>query len=778
MFLKSLNLRGFKTFADKTVFEFDPSGITAIVGPNGCGKSNTVDAFRFILGEGSSNELRIKNLTDVIFAGTQEKKPLSLAEVSLTLDNSDQSLPIDFTEVQIKRRTFRDGTSEFSINNNTCRLKDIKDLFLDAGVSEDSLAIIGQGKVDAILSSQPEERRAVFEEVAGIRKYKQRKIEAEKKLILAEQNLLRISDLKNEISENLGVLEQQSLAAQEYTKLKDKLKELDLGIAKKQVSSLLEKATLLKTEIDKFKENKAEHEKQQKIVEAEKQALREKARALDIELENAFTELENIKEKMENERSSFIIEQQRTLFNEKNKLRDLKETERFILFEINQINDTRKKLEIRLKELKTKAENIEVEEMDILPELKSFFVNSEKLLAISKNLISNIHGKKIEDQSMKNKLQDMLMSEIREVEEQKISQEKILINKTVELENAKDKSIDLKKQLDVIENENKDTNQSINRSPLFLKLQEDHHKLQDKIITIKKDKEKTSHELDQLESHQKTGGVGNAPDTFLKSEIALAKTDGELSQITERIQTEYMLTVEDLLKLEYEVSNIASAKKESGKTRVRMLELEPVNLLAISEFKQSQERHKLITEQYEDLDSARKNLKQLIYELDLKAKEEFLQKMEIVARHFKEIYSQLFVGGEAKLELALKENNNPLEAGIEIQTCPSGRKWLPLQSLSGGERALTAIAILFAFLKTNPSPFCILDEVDAALDDANIDRFAKYLKEMSTITQIMIITHNKHTMKVADTLYGITMQEPGVSKILSMRMDKLNSQSV
>lgn len=778
MFLKSLILRGFKTFADKTIFEFDPSGITAIVGPNGCGKSNTVDSFRFILGEGSSNELRIKNLTDVIFAGTQEKKPLSLAEVCLTLDNTDQSLPIDFTEVQIRRRTFRDGTSEFSINNNTCRLKDIKDLFLDAGVSEDSLAIIGQGKVDAILSSQPEERRAVFEEVAGIRKYKQRKIEAEKKLILAEQNLLRISDLKNEISENLGVLEQQAQAAEEYTKLKDKLRELDLGIAKKQVGSLLEKAGQLKAEIDKFKENRAEHEKQQKIVEAEKQELREKARALDIELENAFTELENIKEKMENERSSFLIEQQRTLFDEKNKLRDLKEAERFVFFEINQINNARSKLDTRLTELKTKAENIEIEEMDILPELKAFFVNSEKLLTISKSLISSIHDKKIEDQSMKNKLQDMLINEIREVEEQKTSQDNMLISKTMELENAKDKSNDLKKQLDIIENENKDTNQSINRSPLFLQLQESHHKFQDKIGLIKKEKEETAHKLDQLESHQNSGEVGGERDPFLRSEIQLAKTEGELSQITERIQTEYLLSVEDLLKLECEVSNIVSAKKESGTTRTRMFELEPVNLLAISEYKQSQERHKLITEQYEDLDSARKNLKQLIYELDLKAKEEFLQKIEIVARHFKEIYSQLFIGGEAKLELALKENNNPLEAGIEIQTCPSGRKWLPLQSLSGGERALTAIAILFAFLKTNPSPFCILDEVDAALDDANIDRFASYLKKMSSISQIMIITHNKHTMKVADTLYGITMQEPGVSRILSMKMDKLKPQTV
>ncbi|NQU17927.1 MAG: AAA family ATPase [Candidatus Saganbacteria bacterium] len=773
MFLKSLVLRGFKTFADKTVLEFDPSGITAIVGPNGCGKSNTVDAFRFILGEGSFNELRVKNLSDVIFAGTQERKQLSLAEVALVLDNGDQSLPIEFDEVSIRRRSFRDGTSEFLINNNSCRLKDIRDLFVDAGISEDSLSIIGQGKVDSILSSQPEERRAVFEEVAGIRKYKQRKNEAERKLILAEQNLLRISDLKNEIGENLGVLEEQSKAASEYVGLKTRLRDLDLGITQRQIQTILEKGSILREEISKFQKSKEEQDKKEKILEAEKHLLKEAVKDLDIELENAFNDLEDLKEKIENERSNLIIEQQRIFFEEKNKLRDLKETERFLAFEIKQIEQNQCNLENKVKDLKTKTERIQTDDLNILPELKSFLVNSEKLISISKQLILSIHQKEIDDQSTNNKLTEIFTEEIKDIERQKRTELETLENKSLELGEISTKVAELSKQIFALEEEGKNIIQNLNKKPGFLKLQEEHTKLQEKISGIKKGKEEKSSQLEFLESRGENREDVSQKEAFFKNELMLAKTEGELAQISERLQAEYNLTVCDLQKEECSVANIGAAKKESSIVRSRMLALEPVNLLAIEEFKHSQERFKLISEQYEDLNSARENLTRLINELDLKAKEEFLKKMDIIAAHFKQIFSELFVGGEAKLELCLHENNNPLEAGIEISTCPSGRKWLPLQSLSGGERALTAIAILFAFLKTNPSPFCILDEVDAPLDDANIDRFTKYLKEISSITQILIITHNKHTMKVADTLYGITMEEAGVSRVISMKMNKV-----
>lgn len=754
MFLKSLTLRGFKTFADKTVFEFEPNGLTAIVGPNGCGKSNTVDAFRFILGEGSLSEIRVKELSDIIFAGTQTKKPLSMGEVAITFDNSDHSLPIEFSEVSIRRRTFRDGASDFLINNNACRLKDIRDLFLDAGISEDSLSIIGQGKVDSILSSQPEERRQVFEEVAGIKKYKQRKVEAEKKLILAEQNLLRICDLKNEIGENLSVLEEQSKAAEEYLSLKESSRSLEIGISKKQAAALLDKSGLLKEEIDRFEKSEDERLKKEKIVGAEKHSLKEKIRALDLDLESARTELEALREKAETERFAVMMEKE-------NRLRDLKEAERFLSFEIGQLKNANAGLETRLNELRKKTERAGVEAMDILPELKEFVVLSEKLFSISRSLIKGLHQKELEDHSTGNRIRDLLNAEIADFEEQKRSNNDSIGRKEATLAETAEKL-----------NAEQPAPPIVNPA-----LQEEQIKLQEKIVGIKKEKEECENKIEFLESRGETPEEAAAREFHLKNKLLLAKTEGELSQVTERIFTEYNLTVDDLMKIESDIPNVGAAKKESGRIKSRMLELEPVNLLAIEEFKQSNERFRLINEQYDDLNSARENLKGLITELDLKAREEFLRKMEIISNYFRQIFSELFPGGEAKLELELSENSNPLEAGIDISTCPGGRKWLPLQALSGGERALTAIAILFAFLKTNPGPFCILDEVDAPLDDANIDRFTKYLKEMAKVTQIMIITHNKHTMKAADTIYGITMEEAGISKLISMKMNKIAAEA-
>ena len=255
MFLKSLILRGFKTFADQTEIEFqDDARITSIVGPNGCGKSNVLDATRWVLGEDNPRRLRVSNLSDIIFAGTSERKALSLAEVTMVFDNTAGKLPLAFSEVSIKRRTFREGESEFFINKNQCRLKDIKDLLLDTGLGEGTYSIITQGQVDAILSSKGEERRAVFEEAAGINKYKFRKLSAEKKLIAAEQNILRISDLKIEVSEHLINLEEQAKKAREYLDISEKVKQLDIGLSKKLLQGILEKRDHLLIDLERVKQ--------------------------------------------------------------------------------------------------------------------------------------------------------------------------------------------------------------------------------------------------------------------------------------------------------------------------------------------------------------------------------------------------------------------------------------------------------------------------------------------------------------------------------------------
>ena len=265
MYLKSLVVKGFKTFAEKEELTFEAkTGITAIVGPNGCGKSNIVDSFRFALGESNLRGLRVHSLPEVIFAGTLSKKSLSLAEVALIFDNSDHSLPIDYSEVSVKRRTFRDGESEFLINNQSSRLKDIRDLFLDSGISNESISVMSQGNVDAVLSSKPEERRAIFEEVAGINKYKFRKMEAERKLILSEQNLLRISDLKVEVGEQLISLESQAASAKEYVGIQAQLRAIELSTFKKQARLLLDKKDIVVAELEEYKRISKEKEDQHK----------------------------------------------------------------------------------------------------------------------------------------------------------------------------------------------------------------------------------------------------------------------------------------------------------------------------------------------------------------------------------------------------------------------------------------------------------------------------------------------------------------------------------
>ena len=330
MFLKSLTLRGFKTFADSTEIELGPGDrITAIVGPNGCGKSNLLDATRWVLGEDNPRHLRVANLPDIIFAGTTRRKPLSLAEVTLLFDNSSAKLPVPFTEVAIRRRTFREGESEFFINKNLCRLKDIKDLLLDTGLGEGTYSIITQGQVDAILSSKGEERRAVFEEAAGINKYKTRKLAAEKKLIAAEQNILRVNDLKVEVGEHLLTLEEQAHRAREYLDLQAKVKETEIGLCKKILENLLERKAKLEGQLAESRKMAEEKVAEELKDEEELIKLKETLRRTEIEIDEHFMKLDA----------------------EKDRLRDLEINRRFVEGELKREENLCRDLETKKEEL-------------------------------------------------------------------------------------------------------------------------------------------------------------------------------------------------------------------------------------------------------------------------------------------------------------------------------------------------------------------------------------------------------------------------------------------
>lgn len=775
MYLKSLVLKGFKTFADKEELVFDsPFGITAIVGPNGCGKSNVVDSFRYILGEGNLRELRVHSNPDVIFAGTEVRKPMSLAEIMITFDNSDRTLPLEYSEVQVKRRTFKDGEGEFFINNQVVRLKDIRDLFLDSGLSAESLSIICQGRVDAVLSSKPEERRSIFEEAAGINKYKFRKIEAERKLIMSEQNLLRIADLRVEISEQLISLEAQAKAAREYKEILERLKSAELSAYKKQSKQLLQKKEEASTALEAIKKAAKEKEENRNSLLSEKIRQSKNLREIESRLDTLLGEIEALKEKIEEEKGALIVEKERAIFEEKGKLRDKKEEDRFIAFEISNIKAAIESAGQKIVDLQTKSREITAKSLEEFGEFKETINLTIGLSqALSKILLLKF-GKSfdgLKTEGIQDKFNSLVESETARVKEEIESNKKEIAFKEKRMAGIKAEISFQEKVINDAEKQAQEFSKNpfgetienlINKKNEALKLYE----------CLKKEKENAQRVLDELEN-KTLEGIQGAEDSSLavKMEIALAKIDSELAQIESRIREDYQMAYDDLLAYSNESANLSKSKLEIESMKMRLRELEPVNLLSIDEFEKCRERSSFIESQYQDMVMARENLKTLITELDLKAREDFLASMTDIAKNFSQVFSELFEGGEA--QIIMEKEKDALEAGIEISVRPPHRKWLGLSLLSGGERALTAIALLFAILKTSPSPFCLLDEVDAALDDANVQRFTNYLKKFSKTTQILMITHNKRTMAAADTIYGVTMEEPGISKIVSMKLESV-----
>lgn len=904
MYLKELTLKGFKSFADKTTFLFDPPpSITVIVGPNGCGKSNIIDAVRFVIGEQSLKELRGATLEEIIFAGSANRKPLSMAEVSMTIDNSDGKLKTEYSEVSIKRRIFRSGESEFYINKNLCRLKDIKELFLDTGIGEGGYSIVSQGQVDLILSSKPEDRRFLFEEAAGINKYKFRKKAAEKKLISTEQNLLRVSDLRNEIKENLLQLEEQAKKAIKYNQLKDTLKKLEIGLGKRQIKSLTEKLNTLRAKVGQLKEKTAGVEKDVIHEEQIKQQLKDKIRETENEIENIRNEISKVKNDFEHNTLKLEISKERLLqleervieaereieklkitanlweekVNEKTRdlisfreqfsvLQEQHEQARKMVDEINKTieesihgwnllknpiferemeissqqhkisqieislkfaNEALQKDKSFLENLKGLKEDISILEKEVFSlegisnELKERFSLRKveifqkidiEIELLSKSIASheeNIKNLENEKASEENKLQSIqkdfsemnaqfsalenqlkqlnsekeqrliTLAELRaslstneQLLKQKLEEEnnlKIQLQQTkLEIENKEKEIISLKERIEKTKEESFTAENSL---PGLKEKETNLLKLLEEKLSLKQN---LQNDLEQLEEKIKniSGEDKHFREELTKEEINLAKLEVELNNIETFFQQEYNLSPEQVIQSEIEeISNQSKAKEEIEQIKSTIREMGPVNLLAMEEFESTKERLSFIENQYNDLVTARDNLNSLIKQLDDESRQKFISTIQLVNKNFSEIFSILFEGGEAKIELL---DGDPLESGIEIYARPEGKKWLSIELMSGGEKSLIAISILLALSRTNPSPFCFMDEVDAALDEVNIIRFTKLLKEFSLNSQIILVTHNKKTMSVANTMYGITMEEAGVSKLVSMKLVKVS----
>ncbi len=1183
MYLKRLELQGFKSFADKTVLEFMP-GITSVIGPNGSGKSNISDAIRWVLGEQSMKSLRGSKSEDIIFAGTQNRKSLGFAEASIVFDNTDGKLPIEYNEVTVTRKIYRTGESGYFINKTPCRLKDVLELFMDTGIGKDGYSIIGQGKIDEILSNKSEDRRHIFEEAAGIVKYRVRKIESEKKLENTKLNLLRINDILSEIEGTIEPLKIQSEKAKKFLDLREELKGIEVGLflhnidtykekleqikidedilvshnneADEKMSTLNELKEKLKEEINNITEkiesmqnigyesskqieqinsninvanerisnNKENYTRYEKEIEENKLRIKEleEEKAIKIEkktnllgnrekfqkeLEEKEKKLEELTKKLstkelEMENKKAKVEQNVDKRYEKNseintidvnfENKELREkilkteiqntiseldSSRFTKEDISktfsEIEAKRNSIKKSLEEISQKRDNantkiseytkninaLETEErikssrLKFLQEtekekegyirsVKSLLLDCEKNPSLSKGtcgVLSNLikvekqyetaiemalgaglqnvvtdteeDAKKLVEHLRKNNLgratflpitsvkgkkldkindegidgvvgiaadlikvdkkyegiilnllgrtvivEDMegairlakqnnytfrivtlkgdiinpsggitggsvanktvnILGRAREIEElqkeikqisKKIEKERVAkqeyensIENVLEEVSALEQSlqeIDIvyatdkqklvaveenieklqtrlekfrteQKQIEVDKTQmlkekeekqkeieqlieetnklnaeieqysllNKDNqkyiddlnfditnlkisvssfdesqdsidemveriNQDIencnigiqNKEEQMKKITEDNTELETSIIEynnkieeIKRDVQQSSKNVEELKQERinksekqskveeeilaQFNVIEDLKAQIVKIDVKKTKLEQDIEEIINKMWEEYEITPNNAKEFT-KPTNVQETTKRVNKLRNEIKNLGSINIDSIEEYKQTSKRYDFMCEQRLDLENGVAKLKKVIGDMTSIMKEQFQKQFSIINQNFGEVFRELFGGGKA--ELTLTDEENILECGIEIQVQPPGKKLQSMSLLSGGEKAFTAIALLFAILKINPAPFCVLDEIEAALDDVNVYRYADYLKKFSGSTQFLVITHRKGTMEVADTVYGITMQENGISKLLSMKLGK------
>lgn len=983
MFLKKIVAHGFKSFADNIVIDLE-NNITGIVGPNGSGKSNVVDAIRWVLGEQSVKSLRGDgNMVDVIFAGSKNRNSMGVASVTLIFDNKDKYLPLSYEEIAIKRRLYKDGTNEFYINNEKVRLKDVTDLLMDSGIGKESFNIIEQGKIDEILSNKPADRRVIFEEAAGVLKYKKRKEEALRKLDKTHNNMARVADIIKELSDQVEPLKEQKRKALEYREISEKLEKLEVALVTDDITNINEKYQTnkkrieeLNEELSKISTNNTKYEvyieeyklKQQnlalKIQDLQKELLgltaqvekinsqkeiileRKKYEVDDIKLHNNILELKESELKYQNELNSYKME----LDNVLNIIQALTDKSEAKLQEIKAVKDKRfgieEKLTMALRNqgnLKVKISNLEesIENDSSLPYAVKCVLNNPKLSGIhstigkileiekkyvkaigialgaaSNNIIVDnelsakdainylknnmlgratffplniIKGREIEenilnilnlengfinvasklvkydpkyadiinnqlgnvlvvdnidnaniiskkmnyryrivtldgellhvggsltggDAKQKNPLNEKyelqnLLNDFKELE-RKISiyennlndydynlkaleDEAYLINKekitTEEELKEKSKRIEeLELKITDIKTKITGTNNIINNSlsneedeilKKYYAAIDEKNRVINEIDVLTNEKEKVTNELEEFEySVKKDNSVYNQKNKELKDlEIEVNRNDVKLDNLLNLLSENYSITYE-YAAAHYSLDMDASlARNKVSSYKRQIKELGPINHEAPEEYDRISGRYEFLLGQQEDLVKAENTLLDIIREMDQVMEINFKKAFEIINENFDKTFKELFKGGTASLKMT--DPDNILETGIEIIASPPGKSLKSISLLSGGEKTFTAISLLFAILKTRPMPFCILDEVEAALDEVNVESFGDYLKKMEGKTQFIVITHKKKTMEYADTLYGITMQESGVSKLVSVKLEDIKKVS-
>ncbi len=978
MYLKCIRANGFKSFADKIELDID-KGITGVVGPNGSGKSNVVDAVRWVLGEQSVKALRGDgSMTDVIFTGSKTRSGSTRASVSLVFDNTDHYLNSEFNEIEIKRVVYKTGENEYYINNSKVRLKDITDLFLDSGAGRESFNIISQGAVGDIVSSKPDDRRVIFEEAAGVLKYKKRKEETFRKLEKTNENLARVNLLIDELLTTLTPLKEQSEKAKlyleyknslenieialiasdieklntEYEKVKERVKFLTdevekLNLSNTSDSSKVEQLKLLSLKLDTEIEDKSNtvlnlarelaelQSKKQITIERQKYEvdgtkLQENILVLKEEVLNLTNMIENVTSDVEGLRTQLETKQLKNMelikFNEEKKKRrnnislDINNINRDIMNLNNKIdilneninNDTKLPYSVKnvinnirlngihgvlgklidvaekyvtaiettlgantnvivvddekcakeainyLKDNKLgratffpisiiKARNVFFEDLDKIKDVDGYIGTADTLVRYDskyKGIVLNQLGNVIvvDNIDTLNKVGKLIQYKYKIVSlDGEVSfaggaisggttkNSNGVMNQKYELEDLKKQVVIKKGELTKLDVELSKINNELDKAASDLEsnqrevillteqvnLRSDHLKdlknnyeiknnelvgtqnkgdntldkelenivneyyekealrtqVSKELDKLKSDKSDLSEEIANLEKEYRdmNSQITQRQNELKLEEIKMGKMDVKLDNLLLTLNENYSLTYEKA-RMEYELDiEEETARLSVNGLKAKIKSLGEVNTGSISEYERLNERHTFLSNQRDDLEQSVSSLLTVIEEMDELMKVRFVETFEKISEEFKIVFKKLFKGGEGILELT--NPDDILNTGVEISALPPGKKLNSIALLSGGEKTLTAIALLFAILNVKPVPFVILDEVEAALDEANVDAFGNYLLSRKDRSQFILITHKKRTMEYVDVLYGITMQESGVSKLVSVKLE-------
>ena len=806
MEFKKLELSGFKSFFDKTNF-FIESGLTGIVGPNGCGKSNIVEALRWCMGETSAKSMRGSGMEDVIFSGTSNRPQKNISEVTITIDNSKkqgQGQFIDLDEIQIKRKIERDKGSKYFINGKEVRAKDAQTFFADLSTGAHSPSMISQGRIGMIVTAKPSERKSVLEEAAGISGIHIRRHEAETRLNAAENNLRRADELKKQQEKQLDNLKKQAEEATKYREFSEKIKSSEAALYYLKIQNIEKEKTQLKdnssninTQISSLKNkidntNSLLEEENRKLQPLKDKKIENLSRLqkINLEITNLQKEEERIKDlnkKIQNNLRTIDSDLER----EKSISLDASLNEKRMLEEKNEL-------------LKTEKELFDIENKSKL-DLDASSGKLQKLQTQLHNLINEIGTYIDSDRKLSKEIFEELKQLINKITS---SQEEYAIyfgkNETI-----KSDSIKRKERINNIDQELENWKDlKLNSEKMVLELNERRKKLSIELEENQKNPEKIAinkgQNLQNLENTKKQSeelGVEiESAETRFNSINEELKSLQEKFAVLRENKARFEATVEGIdqrkmdliyvVKKELKIENINNLFSITGFTNPEKLPSIDEQEVNLSELKKSRDalgsvnlRADLETEKFKvtikkmeedraDLVSAIVKLKSSINELNQKGRERLLDAFSKINKKFNEVYVKLFNGGNAKLELV--DSEDPLEAGLEMLVSPPGKRLQSITLLSGGEQALTALSLVFAIFLTNPSPICVLDEVDAPLDDANVTRFCSLLEELTNITKtkFVIITHHALTMSKMNRLYGVTMPEKGISKLVAVNLER------